>query len=100
MTQSVESTVYPDVSKIKTIIVVNFFCKNAICLLFTNLQIHFLLLCGLDILGAGSPDYGFVNDKQMAFLQIFVSQQLLFLFSKHLDTMLNVTNCVSSQTDL
>ena len=36
----------------------------------------------------------------MAFLQIFVSQQLLFLFSKHLDTMSNVTDCVSSQTDL
>ena len=28
-----------------------------------------------------------VNNKQMAFFQIFVSQQLLFLFSKHLDTM-------------
>ena len=28
----------------------------------------------------------FVNNKQMAFLQIFVLQQLLFLFSKHLDT--------------
>ena len=36
----------------------------------------------------------------MAFLQTFVSQQLLFLFSKHLDTMSNVKNCVSSQTDL
>ena len=35
----------------------------------------------------------FVNYKQMAFLQIFVSQPLLFLFSKHLDTMLNVTYC-------
>ena len=41
-----------------------------------------------------------VNNKQMAFLQIFVSQQLLFLFSKNLDTMPNVTNCGNSQTDL
>ena len=31
--------------------------------------------------------YGFVNNKQMAFLQNLISQQLLFLFSKHLDTM-------------
>ena len=36
----------------------------------------------------------------MAFLKIFVTQQLLFLFSKHLDTMWNVTDCVSGQTDL
>ena len=41
-----------------------------------------------------------VNNKQMTFLQIFVSQQLLFLFSKHLDTMSNVTNCGTSRTDL
>ena len=31
--------------------------------------------------------YGFVNNKQMPFLQSFVSHQLLFIFSKHLDTM-------------
>ena len=42
----------------------------------------------------------FVNNKQMAFLQIFVSQQLLFLFSKHLDTMSNVTDCGTGRTDL
>ena len=36
----------------------------------------------------------------MAFLQIFVSQQLLFLFSKHLDTMSNVTDCDYGQTNL
>ena len=36
----------------------------------------------------------------MAFLQIFVSQQLLFLFSKNLDKMSNVTDCGISQTDL
>ena len=35
----------------------------------------------------------------MAFLQIFFSQQLLFLFSKHLDTMLNVTDCWTGRTD-
>ena len=54
--------------------------KNAICLLFTNLQIHFWLLCGLDVLAAGWPDYGFVNNKQMTFLKSFVSQQLFFYF--------------------
>ena len=92
----------------KTIFAVKFFfCKNAISLFRVSrfgtplfLQIHFWLLCRLDVLTAGCPDYGFVINKQIAFLQIFVSQQLLFLFSKHLDTMLNVTNCVSSQTDL
>ena len=36
----------------------------------------------------------------MAFLQIFVSQQLLFLFSKRLDTMANVMDCDPGQTDL
>ena len=37
----------------------------------------------------------------MAVLQIFVSQQLvLFLFSKHLDTMSNVRDCGTGQTDL
>ena len=35
--------------------------KNAICLLFTSLQIHFWQLCSLDVLAAGLPDYGFVN---------------------------------------
>ena len=44
--------------------------------------------------------YGFVNNKQMTLLQNFVSQQLLFLFSKHLDTMSNVTDCGTGQTDL
>ena len=50
-------------------------------------------------MAAGLPDYGFVINKQMAFLQIFFSQQLLFLFSKHLDTMLNVTDCWTGRTD-
>ena len=36
----------------------------------------------------------------MAFLQSFVSQQLLFLFSKHLDTMSNATDCGTGLTDL
>ena len=36
----------------------------------------------------------------MAFLQIFVSHQLLFLFSKHLDIMSNVMNCGTGRTDL
>ena len=59
------------------------------CHLFiiTNSQIH-----DLATLMQGRPSrrvarYRFVNNKQMAFLQNFVSQQLLFLFSKHLDTM-------------
>ena len=69
-----------------------------ICLLFTHLQIH-----NLTKLLPGCPSRrvarnGFVNNEQMAFLQIFVSQQLLFLFSKHLDTMFNVTDCAPGQT--
>ena len=36
----------------------------------------------------------------MAFLQIFVSQQLLFLFSIRLDTISNVTDCGIGRTDL
>ena len=54
-------TLYADVLKIKTI--PNSYekkFKNSISLLFTNLQIHFWLLCSLDILAAGWPDYGFV----------------------------------------
>ena len=74
--------------------------KNAIGLLFTSLQIHFWQLCSLDVVAAGLPDYGFVKIKQTAFLQKFVSQQLLFLFSKHLDTMSNVTDCGTGRTDL
>ena len=36
----------------------------------------------------------------MAFLHIFVSQQLLFLFSKHLVTLSNVEDCEYGQTNL
>ena len=36
----------------------------------------------------------------MTFLKIFVSQQLLFLFSKHLDTMSNATDCGTGRIDL
>ena len=35
----------------------------------------------------------------MAFLKNFVWQQSLFLFSKHLDTMSNLTHLVNSKTD-
>ena len=97
---------YTDVLKIKTIIVVKFFSfKNVMYLLITNLQIHNLASATLP----GHPSHsvarnGFVNRyvkiKQMASLQIFVSQPLLLLFSKHLDTMLNVTDCDPDQTDL
>ena len=34
-------------------------CKNAICLLITNLQIQFWQLCGLDVLAAEWQDYCF-----------------------------------------
>ena len=36
----------------------------------------------------------------MAFLKLFVSQKLFYLFSKHLDTMLNATDCGTGRTDL
>ena len=72
-------TLYPDVLKIKTNCCETKFYKNAICLLFTNFQIHHLAT-----LLPGRPSnrvarYGFVN-KKMAFLKIFVWQQSLFCF--------------------
>ena len=92
------STLYPDVLKIKTNGCETKFYKNASRLLFTNFQIHHLAT-----LLPGRPShrvarYGFVN-KKMAFLKNFVWQQSLFLFSKHLDTMLNLTHFVNSETD-
>ena len=45
------------------------------------------------------PFIEFVNNKQLAFLKTFISQQLLFLFSKNLDTMANVTDCGYSKTN-
>ena len=92
------STLYPDVLKIKTNCCETKFYKNAICLLFTNFQIHHLAT-----LLPGRPShrvarYGFIN-KKMAFLKNFVWQQSLFLFSKHLDTMSNLTHFVSGETD-
>ena len=72
-------------------------CKNAIYLLITNLQIHFWLFYSLDVLAAGP---GWPDNKQVAFLQKKNSQQLLFLSSKLLDTMSNVTDCDPSQTNL
>ena len=74
--------------------------KNAICLLSKNLKIHNLVT-----LLPGRPSCRvvrnwFVNNKQMAFLLSFVSHQSLCLFSKHLDTTLNVTDCGTGQTDL
>ena len=67
------------------------------CLLFTN---PYLATLWLRRPGIREARYGFMINKQMAFLQSFVSQQLLFLFSKHLDTMLNVTDCGTGRTDL
>ena len=60
------------------------------------LQIHYWLLCSLEVLAAVWQGYGFVNNKQMAFFKNFVWQQLFF----YLDTMSNVTDCVPGQTDL
>ena len=73
------STLYPDVLKIKTNCCETKFYKNAICLLFTHFQIHHLAT-----LLPGRPSnrvarYGFVN-KKMAFLKNFVWQQSLFCF--------------------
>ena len=52
-------TLYPDVLKIKkTIIFLKI--KFAKMPFVSKLQIHFWLLCGLDILAAEWPDYGFV----------------------------------------
>ena len=68
------------------------------CYLFIiyNLQIHFWLLCSLDVLAAGWPDYGFIINKQVAFLKKKIPQQLMF----YLDTMSNVTDCDPGQTNL
>ena len=52
-------TLHADVLKIKTIIVVN--QKFAKMPFVYYLQIHFWLLCSLDVLAAGWPDYGFIN---------------------------------------
>ena len=74
--------------------------KNSNCLLFTN-----PFLTTLQVGHPGSRIarlwiFRFVINKQVAFFLSFVSQQLLFLFSKHLDTMSNVTYCGTSRTDL
>ena len=41
------------------------------------LQIHFWQLCGLDFLSAGWPDYGFVNNKQVAFFSNFCFPEII-----------------------
>ena len=75
-------------------------CKNAVCLLFKN---PFLATLRLGCPGSRMARLWmckFVNNEQVAFLQIFVWQQLLFLFSKRLNTMSNVTDCDPGQTNL
>ena len=75
------SILYPDVLKIKTMIFVK---QNFAKMPFVYyLQIHFWQLWSWDVLAAGLSDYRCVNNKQMAFLQIFVhkSQQLSTVFS-------------------
>ena len=88
-----------DVFKIKTMIVVKQKCH-----LFINYKVTNPLLATLRLGRPGSRVARFwickfVNNKQMTFLKIFVSQQSLFLFSKHY-TMSNVTDFNPSQTNL
>ena len=92
------STLYPDVLKIKTNCCEIKFYKNAICLLFTNFQIHHLAT-----LLPGRPShrvarYGFVNKKNGIF-EKFCLTTIVILFSKHLDTMSNLTHFGYSKTD-
>ena len=78
------STLYPDVLKIKTIIVVK---QNFAKIPFVSyyLQIHDLTPGCLSRRVARN---GFENKKISDIFTNFVSQQLWFLLSKHLDTML------------
>ena len=95
---SSHSTLYPDVLIIKTIIVEKNFGKMPFVY---KLQTYKSISDNSAAWTAARlPDYGFVNNTQMAFLKIFVSQELLFLLSKHLDTTLNVTDCGTGRTDL
>ena len=73
------STLYPDVLKIKTNCCETKFYKNAICLLFTNFQIHHLAT-----LLPGRPShrvarYGFVN-KKWHFWKILFDNNHCFCF--------------------
>ena len=84
---------YPDVLKIKAIIVVKQKCHLTIK---KNPQFRLWLYWGWDILIPGHRMArlwicGPFVYQQMAFLYLD-SRQLLFLFSKHLDTMTNVTD--------
>ena len=82
LTQSLELTLYPYVLKIKTIIVVK---QN-----FSKMPfVYYLQIHDLATLMQGCPS------RRVAFLNFFVSQQLLFLFSKYLDTM-SIRRIVSS----
>ena len=97
------STLYPDVLKIKTIIVAKQIFSKMPFVYYLQITNPYLATLRLGRPGsrvAGLWICKFVIIKQMAFLQIIVSQQLLFLFSKHLDTMLNVTDCGTGRTDL
>ena len=95
------STLYPNVLKIETIIIVE---QNSTKMPFVyylqsykSINLATLLPGRLNCRVARN---GFVNNKRMAFWQKKNSQQLLFLFSKHLDKMSNVTDCATGQTDL
>ena len=74
------STLYPDVLNIKTIIVLNFFFKNAIYLLIINLQINNLatLLPGRP--GRRVARNRFVNNKQIAFWNFLFHNNYCFYF--------------------
>ena len=74
-------------------------CKNAICLLFT-LQIHNLAILLPGHLTRRVARNGFVINKQMDFLQSFVSQQLLFFIFKTSGYNVDLTDCVFVETYL
>ena len=77
-TQNVSNwTLYPDVLKIKTNCCEIKFYKNAICLLFTNFQIHHLAKTSLDRVAR----YGFIN-KKWHFWKILFDNNHCFCFQK------------------
>ena len=75
-------TLYPDVVKIKAIIVeTQNFEKMPFFINYKSISDNSAAWT-MDVVATGLPDYGFVNNKQMAFLQIFFSQQLLSIIFK------------------
>ena len=73
------STLYPDVLKIKTNCCETKFYKNAICLLFTNFQIHHLATLLPRCPSHRVARYGFVN-KKWHFWKILFDNNHCFCF--------------------